>query len=72
MNSLQYNIIFSAVVVVFLAIVTGVVMSSLHKIEEGNVGIYYKYGALMETTTGLYFIAYIIVQLWSVPLFNHL
>jgi len=42
----------SAVVVVFLAIVTGVVMSSLHKIEEGNVGIYYKYGALMEATTG--------------------
>ena len=55
MSSLQYIKIISAVVVVFLAIVTGIVMSSLHKIEEGNVGIYYKYGALMETTTGKLF-----------------
>lgn len=42
----------SAVIIVFLAIVTAIVMSSLHRIEEGNVGVYYKYGALMDSTTG--------------------
>ena len=42
----------SAVIIVFLAIVTGIIMSSLHKIEEGSVGVYYKYGALMNRTTG--------------------
>ena len=42
----------SAVVIVFLAIITGILLSSLHKIHEGNVGVYYKHGALQDRTTG--------------------
>ena len=42
----------SAVVIVFLAIITGTLLSSLHKIHEGNVGVYYKHGALEDRTTG--------------------
>ena len=38
--------IVSAVVVVCLAIVIACIADSYHKINEGNVGIYYRHGAL--------------------------
>jgi len=41
----------AAVVVVVAAIITGVCLSALHTIEEGHVGVYYKFGALMDAVT---------------------
>eukprot|EP00088_Acartia_fossae_P011034 TRINITY_DN15522_c0_g1_i1.p1 TRINITY_DN15522_c0_g1~~TRINITY_DN15522_c0_g1_i1.p1 ORF type:complete len:328 (-),score=110.09 TRINITY_DN15522_c0_g1_i1:369-1352(-) len=58
----------SAVIIVFLAIVTGIVLSSLHRIDEGNVGIYFKYGALMDVTTnpGIHYMSPFVVDVQEV------
>ena len=49
----------SGILVVLVAIITSVILSSLHRVEEGNVGIYYKYGALLEDIThpGMHYMA---------------
>ena len=39
------------VLVTILVTITAVLLSSIHRIEEGNVGVYFKYGALMNETT---------------------
>jgi len=33
------------------ALIIGLIVSSLHNIDEGNVGVYYKYGALMDDSS---------------------
>ena len=38
-------------VVVVVGILISVLVSSIHKIHEGNVGIYFKHGALQEEIT---------------------
>jgi len=45
--------------VVVVAVILGICLSSLHTVGEGHVGIYYKYGALMDTTTipGMHYMA---------------
>jgi len=43
--------IISAVLVVCLAIVIACIADSYHKINEGNVGIYYRHGALKDRVT---------------------
>ena len=47
----QKCIIGSSVSVVVLSVFIACLAGSLHKINEGNVGIYLKHGALMEETT---------------------
>jgi len=48
-----------AAAVVVVAVITGICLSNLHTIDEGHIGIYYKYGALMEKTTipGIHYMA---------------
>jgi len=50
--------IVSTVVVVALAITVACIVDSYHKIHEGNVGIYFKHGALRNRTTepGVHFL----------------
>jgi len=40
-----------SVAVVIVAVILGICLNTLHTIDEGNVGIYYKYGALMDSVT---------------------
>ena len=37
--------------VVLLSVIVGILMDSHHIIEEGSVGIYYKFGALQDEVT---------------------
>ncbi|XP_023335671.1 erlin-2 [Eurytemora carolleeae] len=39
------------IIIINVVAITAILLSSIHKIEEGNVGIYFKNGALMEETT---------------------
>lgn len=47
----MYCKISSVVLVVLLAIFIACMVDSVHKIHEGNVGIYYRYGALRDKVT---------------------
>jgi len=60
----------SAVLVIFVALVTSVVLSAIHKIEEGSVGIYFKYGALLDTLThpGIHYMTPFIVDVTEVQI----
>jgi len=40
-----------SLIVLLVAVVAAVLLSSLHKVEEGSVGIYFRFGALMESVT---------------------
>merc|ERR1719402_356587 len=48
----------------FLAIIIACVIDSYHKINEGNVGIYFKYGALKDDITypGVHFLQPFVVD----------
>lgn len=50
--------ILSAVIVLAVAITIACIADSYHKINEGNVGIYYKYGALLDRVSepGVHFL----------------
>lgn len=54
----------------FVALVTMVVMSAVHKIEEGSVGIYFKYGALLDTIThpGIHYMTPFIVDVEQIQI----
>ena len=41
----------SGILLVVIVGIFSIILSSVHKIEEGNVGVYYKYGAIMDTVT---------------------
>jgi len=62
-NSHQIKFIGGAVVV-FIVAVLAIGLSSLHEIEEGNVGVYYKNGALMEAVSfpGIHYMTPFIVR----------
>jgi regulator of protease activity HflC (stomatin/prohibitin superfamily) len=47
-NKLKLSLSFLLVLVVLLV---SVLLSSLHKVDEGNVGVYFRFGALMEVIT---------------------
>ena len=48
----------SAVVVVVVGIIIACIVDSYHKIHEGNVGIYFRYGAIRDKVTepGVHFL----------------
>ena len=60
----------SGAVVVFLVCVVAIALSSLHRIEEGNVGVYYRNGALMEATAfpGIHYMAPFIVEVVEITI----
>ena len=59
-----------AVLVVVVAIIVSIVLSSVHTIEEGNVGVYFRAGALMETLThpGVQFMAPLVVTVQEIQI----
>ena len=56
--------IISAISVVVLAVIIACMVDSYHKINEGNVGIYFKYGALKDDITypGVHFLQPFVVD----------
>jgi len=60
----------SGVIVVILVGVFAVIVSSVHKIEEGNVGVYYKYGAIMDTITrpGIHYMTPFVVDVYEIQI----
>jgi regulator of protease activity HflC (stomatin/prohibitin superfamily) len=40
-----------SLLVLLVAVLAAVLLSSLHKVEEGSVGVYFRFGALMEAVT---------------------
>ena len=43
---------FLSIFITVMSVFVACLVSSIHKVNEGKVGIYLKYGALMDDTTG--------------------
>lgn len=58
----------SGLILVTLVGIVSIGLSAVHKIEEGNVGIYYKYGAIMETFSlpGMHYMIPFVVDVYEV------
>jgi len=56
--------------VIFIVAIVAVILSSLHKIEEGNVGVYYKNGALMDEVSypGIHYMTPFIVDVREITI----
>jgi len=56
--------------VVFIVAIVAMILSSLHKIEEGNVGVYYKNGALMDDVAfpGIHYMTPFIVDVKEITI----
>ena len=55
---------------VFIVALVAMILSSLHKIEEGNVGVYYKNGALMDDVAfpGIHYMTPFIVDVKEITI----
>jgi len=62
--------LFSGILIVVLVGLFSIILSSIHKIEEGNVGVYYKYGAIMDTVThpGIHYMTPFIVDVYEIQI----
>merc|ERR1711915_773230 len=62
--------LFSGILIVVLVGLFSTILSSIHKIEEGNVGVYYKYGAIMDTVThpGIHYMTPFIVDVYEIQI----
>lgn len=60
----------SGAIAVLLVSVVAVALSSIHKIEEGNVGVYYRNGALMQTVSfpGIHYMTPFIVEVVEIKI----
>jgi len=60
----------SGLIVVLIVAAFAIAMSALHKIEEGNVGVYYKNGALMEAIAfpGVHYMTPFIVEVVEIKI----
>ena len=60
----------SGAVAVLLVSAVAVALSSIHKIEEGNVGVYYRNGALMQTVSfpGIHYMTPFIVEVVEIKI----
>ena len=60
----------SGAVAVLLVSVVAVVLSSIHRIEEGNVGVYYRNGALMQSVSfpGIHYMTPFIVEVVEIKI----
>ena len=60
----------SGAIAVLLVSAVAVALSSIHKIEEGNVGVYYRNGALMQTVSfpGVHYMAPFIVEVVEIKI----
>ena len=59
-----------SLIVILLAVTTGITLSALHKIEEGSVGIYFKYGALMDSVShpGIHYMTPFVVDVHMIAI----
>jgi len=62
--------VFSGIVLVVLVGIFSIILSSIHRIEEGNVGVYYKYGAIMNTVThpGIHYMTPFVVDVFEIQI----
>jgi len=69
-GNLSFAKICSGVVLVVLVGIMSVILNSVHKIEEGNVGVYYKYGAIMDTVThpGVHYMTPFVVDVFEIQI----
>ena len=60
----------SGAIAVLLVSVVAVVLSSIHRIEEGNVGVYYRNGALMQSVSfpGIHYMTPFIVEVVEIKI----
>ena len=60
----------SGAIAVLLVSAVAVALSSIHKIEEGNVGVYYRNGALMQTISfpGIHYMTPFIVEVVEIQI----
>merc|ERR1711892_1489472 len=60
----------SGVILVVLVGIFSIILSSIHWIEEGNVGVYYKYGAIMDTVThpGIHYMTPFAVDVFEIQI----
>ena len=60
----------SGLIVVLIVAAVAIVLSALHKIEEGNVGVYYKNGALMDAVSfpGVHYMTPFIVEVVEIKI----
>ena len=66
---LKFCKICSGIVVVVMVVILSIFLSPLHRIDEGNVGVYYKYGAIMDTVThpGIHYMTPFVVDVFEKP-----
>ena len=60
----------SGIIAVVLVVILAIFLSPVHRIEEGNVGVYYKYGAIMDTVThpGVHYMTPFVVDVFEIQI----
>jgi len=69
-GSISFAKVCSGVFLIVLVGIMSVILSAVHKIEEGNVGVYYKYGAIMDKLThpGVHYMTPFVVDVFEIQI----